>query len=326
MQQSKILRAGFIGCGNIAHFHADVLKHLSVQITCLSYKSNRERAESFAQKYGIGKIYSDWHEMIKKSEIDFLWVIPSWDQIDLIFEEIVATGIPAFFEKPLALNAEKVSKVLNTYPKDYLKKFQVGYNRRYYKIVGELKSLLRTEKVVSVFADIPEPIKGLNENLLKHRLIQNSSHMFDLLFFLFDSYEVEQKNFIPIFPQKTRNDFIGTMTLKGIPVSFISVWNSPQNYCLKIYTESEKVYQLSPFEELKVFEGFDIIDPTDEKPIRQYRPRVMFSKFEKSENNFKPGFLEQSIDFIENTLHGKTSDIAHSLEDSFNLLTFLKGI
>lgn len=326
MQQAKILRAGFIGCGNIAHFHADVLKHLGVQIACLSYKSNRERAESFAQKYGIGKIYSDWNEMMKESEIDFLWVIPSWDQIDLIFEEIVSIGIPAFFEKPLALNAEKVAMVLHKYSEDYLKKFQVGYNRRYYKIVSELKSLLRTEEVISVFVDIPEPIKGLNENLLKHRLIQNSSHMFDLLFHLFDSYEVEQKNFIPLFPKIIRNDFIGTMRLKDIPVNFVSVWNSPQNYCLKVYTESERVYQLSPFEELKVFDGFDIIDPTDEKPIRQYRPKVTSSRFEKSENNFKPGFLEQSIDFIENTLHGKTSDIAHSLEDSFNLLTFLELI
>jgi predicted dehydrogenase len=326
MQQTKNLRTGFIGCGNIAHFHADVLKHLGVQITCLSYRSNKPKAELFAQKYGIAKIYTDWHEMITESEIDFLWVTPSWDQIDLIFEEITAAGIPAFFEKPLALNAEKVAKVLNTFPEDYLKKFHVGYNRRYYKIVGELKSLLRTEKTVSVFVDIPEPIKGLNENLLKHRLVQNSSHMFDLLFYLFDSYEVKKENIIPLFPDKTRNDFIGTMTLKGIPVSFVSVWNSPQNYSLKIYTESEKVYQLSPFEELKVFEGFDIIDPTEEKPIRQYHPRIKFSKFEKSENNFKPGFLEQSIDFIENALNGRSSDISHSFGDSLKLLTFLKVI
>lgn len=326
MKDHKILRAGFIGCGNIAGFHADVLKYLGVQINRLSYKSNKTRAETFAQRYGIVEIYSDWRKMITESEIDFLWVIPSWDQIDLIFEEVIAIGIPAFFEKPLTLSSNKVAKVLNDYSKDYLKKYQVGYNRRYYKIVDELKNLLRTEKVISVFADIPEPINGLNENLLKHRLIQNSSHMFDLLFFLFDSYEVEQKNFIPLFPQKARNDFIGTMKLKGIPVIFMSVWNSPQNYCLKIYTESEKVYQLSPFEELTVFEGFDIIDPTDEKPIRQYIPKIKFSKFEKSENKFKPGFLEQAIDFIQNTLHGKTSEIAHSLEDSLKLLTFLKVI
>lgn len=320
------LRVGFIGCGSIASFHADVLKYLGVQITSLSYKSNKTRAEAFAQKYGVGKIYTDWRKMTVESEVDFLWVIPSWDQINLIFEEITAIGIPAFFEKPLALSSDKVVKVINSYSEDYLKKYQVGYNRRYYKIVGELKNLLKSEKIISVLVDIPEPIKGLNENLLKHRLIQNSSHMFDLLFFLFDSYEVEKKNFILLFPQKTRNDFIGTMTLKGIPVSFISVWNSPQNYCLKIFTESERVYQLSPFEELKVFEGFDIIDPTDEKPIRQYIPKIKFSKFEKSENKFKPGFLEQAIDFIENTLNGKTSNIAHSFEDSFNLLTFLKVI
>ena len=92
MQQTKNLRTGFIGCGNIAHFHADVLKHLGVQITCLSYRSNKPKAELFAQKYGIAKIYTDWHEMITESEIDFLWVIPSWDQIDLIFEEVAAIG------------------------------------------------------------------------------------------------------------------------------------------------------------------------------------------------------------------------------------------
>jgi len=326
MSQGNKPKVHFIGCGSIAHFHADVLKHIGADITALSYRNNFEKAETFANKYGISRIYNDWHEMINKSEFDFLWVMPSWDQIDIMFEEIVETGIPAFFEKPLALSSEKTARILEKHPIEYFNRYQVGYNRRYYKVVNELKDFLKSEKIVAVHINMPEPITGIDEDLLRYRLIQNSAHMVDLLFYLLGSYETSKQNFIRLFPEKSRNDFIGTLKLNGIPINFTSVWNSPQNYCMKIYTESEKVYQLSPFEALNVFEGFDVIDPTYEKPIRRYLPKVKFSGFEISENKFKPGFLEQAKDFIENTFNSRKSKIAHTIEDSNKLLNFLRTI
>lgn len=326
MNQPKKLKAGFIGCGSIAHFHADVLKHIGADIAALSYRSNLEKAESFAKKYGIKRIFNGWHEMIKEAELDFVWILPAWDQIDIMCEEIIETGIPAFFEKPLALSSDKTARVLEKYPAEYLNRYQVGYNRRYYKVVSELKDFLTTEKISAIHIDIPEPIKGIDENLLKHRLVQNSAHMFDLLFYLIGSYNTTEHNFIRLFTQKSRNDFVGTLKLNDIPISFTSVWNSPQNYSMKIYTESEKVYQLSPFEALNVFEGFDVIDPTREVPIRRYLPKVKLSRFEISENKFKPGFLEQAADFVENIFRSRKSRIAHSIDDSNKLLNFLEKI
>lgn len=320
------LKVGFIGCGKIAHFHADTLKHFNVQINCLSYKSNKDNAELFAKKYDVKKIYTDWRLMIKESEVDFLWVVPSWDQIDLIFSEIIESRIPAFFEKPISYNPKKINNVFQIATEDQLSLYQIGYNRRYYDVVNKLQGLLANEKIVSVFLDIPEPVKNLDGDLLKNRLIQNSSHIFDLLFFILDDFQPKTGNLIPIYPNQSRSDFIGIFKVASVPVCVNSIWNSPQNYCMKFYTESEKVYQLSPFEELTVIDGFNIMEPDASRPIRQYKPRISSINFEPVIEGFKPGFKQQTEDFLNNTLNKRRSFKAPSIKQSYNLIHFLSEL
>ncbi|MCX6334698.1 MAG: Gfo/Idh/MocA family oxidoreductase [Bacteroidia bacterium] len=322
----KGLKAGFIGCGKIAHFHADVFNSLGINIDSLCYRSNKENAQEFAKKYHISKIFTNWKELIAKSKIDFLWVIPGWDQIDLIFEEIIETGIPAFFEKPIAIDPVKTSRIINKYSSDHLKRYQVGYNRRFYEIIDYLREILSNEKIISISVDIPETVKGLNEKLIKYRLIQNSSHVFDLIFYLIDCFEPTEKNFIPIATDSFRNDFMGFFKINGIPVNINSVWNAPENHSVKIYTESENIFKLCPLEELTIYKGFTIIEPTREKPARQYKPQIINNIQETGLDGFKPGFKKQAEEFTNSTINGAPGHVVPTLQQSALMLAFLTEI
>lgn len=54
----KTLRFVFIGCGKIAHFHADVIKYLGHRIDVVVARKDSANIDSFAEKYAIReKIY-----------------------------------------------------------------------------------------------------------------------------------------------------------------------------------------------------------------------------------------------------------------------------
>ncbi len=319
------LNVGFIGCGKIAGFHADALKTFGVNISAVSYHSNLENVKIFQSKYDTGNIYNDWREMCLKNKFDFLWVIPSWDQIDQIFEEIIEIGIPAFFEKPLGLSSSKIKRVLDKYDEEYLSRYQIGFNRRFYSVSNELTDLLSSEKIVAITGELPETLIKSDPYLLKYRLIQNSSHFYDLLAYVLGSYSFRIEYLEKIRTQYDSDDHLIVMKHGEIPISISSIWGSPQNYSIKFYTESEKVIILSPFEELNVYQGFTIIEPTKDVPIRRYKPKVLNTLYENS-GDFKPGFVEQTKDFLENTIEAGKSITAHGIKDSFHLLTLLEKI
>lgn len=319
------LNVGFIGSGKIAHFHADTLKYFNINIQSLSYRSNEENANSFAKKYDIKEVYSDWRKMIKDTNLDFLWIVPSWDQIDIMIDSIISSGLPAFFEKPISLSSDKLKRVINKYSSDQLNHFQVGYNRRFYNIINDLKDYLSKEKIIAIAVDLPEPAKGLDNKLLQYRLIQNAAHLYDTILYICGYENVKIKNIQKISYKNLHDNHLLLLEINGIPINITSIWNSPQNYSVKIYTESEKLYILSPFEVLTVYQGFDVIEPTKEIPIRRYLPKKKLTLFEQAQM-FKPGFEQQTKYFIEKTFIGLNNGNAHSLNDSFILLDLLEKI
>ena len=319
------LKVGFIGCGKIAQFHADALKHFDIQIASVAYNKNLENAEKFAKENSVNKIFNNWKELIDQKDFDFLWVIPSWPEVEKVFDHVVTKNIPAFFEKPLALNSDFLKDVLDTHNVTSLNKYQVGYNRRFYGVVNTLKDLLVNESIVAITGELPETISGADSFLIENRLVQNSAHFYDTLFYIIgcNEYVINYKE--KIKTKSFGDDHLVNFSVKDIPIQVSSVWNSPQNYSIKIYTESEKIFCLSPFEEFNVYHGFDVVEPTAEVPIRKYIPKKVLTNFEAG-NKFKPGFELQVKDFLDNALVSKKSAQAHGVNDSFQLLKFLEEI
>jgi len=294
------MNIGFIGCGNIASYHADVLEELGHRIQAVTYRSNKKRAEQFAKEYGVNSLFadSDWKRMLQKEALDSLWVIPSWDQIDLMFQDVVETGIPAFFEKPIALSASRLDQVINRYSISYLSKYQVGYNRRFYDIARKAREAVHGEDIIFVSVNVPESVDRENRRRLSYVVFENSSHVLDLKSFVLDCYSYEDIQVHRIERLPVGGDYWATYEVNSIPVLVKSIWNSPENFSISIFTESNRIYRLCPLERLSVIEGFDIKEPTKERPIRSYDPETIRSEY-VTNDGFKPGFKEQASYFFE---------------------------
>jgi len=104
------MNVGFIGCGNIANYHAEVLKALDINILAVSARENSPNISSFSEKYGIQHQYTRWQEIVENESLDALWVVVSWEQMDALLIPLIETGIPLFLEKPVALSSENMSQ------------------------------------------------------------------------------------------------------------------------------------------------------------------------------------------------------------------------
>ena len=75
------MNVGFIGCGKISHYHADVLRYLKINIISAS-DINQQNLNIFQKKYFVKSSYESWQEMLKNEKLDAIWVTASWDIID----------------------------------------------------------------------------------------------------------------------------------------------------------------------------------------------------------------------------------------------------
>tara|TARA_Y100000590_G_scaffold459650_1_gene617252 strand:+ start:1193 stop:2164 length:972 start_codon:yes stop_codon:yes gene_type:complete len=296
------MNIGFIGCGDIAHFHADVLKALGVNILSVSGGKNSSNIGPFSKKYDIGKQYTEWKEMISNEKLDALWVVVNWDQMDNILIPLIETGISLFLEKPVALSSGKIQEAinLNTKLNQYI---QVGYNRRFYSFMDKVKTIINDGELRSILVEIPEPIDFSNIKLSENLWIINSSHIIDLLLYFVGPLDVKYKNHKTLSGNNIKTSFNAVLhTELGIPVHIIAEWNTANNFSITFFVDNKRIV-LKPLETATVYEGFNVIEPTEKDPVRQYRPTIIHNYL--SDGKFKPGFYEQAEYFINNTISDK---------------------
>ena len=318
-------RIVFIGCGQIAHFHADVLMHLGCKIVGVAAKEDNDRLSAFKNKYNIGQSFFSWNEMVENCEFDAIWVVASWPAIDDMILDLIKLGKPIFVEKPVALSSERIKEAIEL-QKVHNTKIQIGYNRRFYQFIPHLREKIVKNKVRTVVVEIPETTKGKDDFLLNNLWLQNSSHVVDLLYHLVGKFQIiyadKQARTVP------QSDTFNTVFEQSgddyhFPVHLIAIWNSPSNFSIKIYVDDELI-ELKPLEVLKVYKGFDISEPTVELPIRQYLPKVIESQYcGAPDDKFKPGFYDQARHFL-----GKINQDTYSpakLEDALYVTETIEG-
>lgn len=125
------LKYGCVGAGGIADY-----KHLSgyskideVEITAIC-DPNHKAVKKLADKYNIPNVYSDYIEMLDKTELDFISVCtPNYLHAPVSIEAL-KRGIHVHCEKPITLNAQEAQDIINAKNK-YNKKFMVALNNRF---------------------------------------------------------------------------------------------------------------------------------------------------------------------------------------------------
>jgi len=126
-------RIGFIGAGIFAeanlypslamHFFDDVER---VAICDL----NEERAKRIAGKYGWGKTYTDFKQMIKNESLEAVIVCVGVRNSVEISTQVLEMGLPVFLEKPSSIEAGGTVKISELAKKKNLI-VQVGHQKRH---------------------------------------------------------------------------------------------------------------------------------------------------------------------------------------------------
>ena len=310
------MNMGFIGCGKIAYYHAQVFKRLNINIAAVASRENSSNLLPFCEKFSIDNKYTNWITMVEKESLDALWVMIGWDQMDSLLIPLIKTKIPLFLEKPIALSSKKIHEAIDiqVQTNQYI---QVGYNRRFYPFVEKIKSIISNGELRSVLVEIPESIDLNNKKLVSKLWLVNSSHILDLLYYIVGPMTIKYKSLNNYPYPRSFHAIMETIT--HTPVHLISEWNTSGNFGITFYVDNKQIV-IKPLEKVKVFQGYDLIEASDDYPINQYQPKVTVEY--DCGSSFKPGFYEQLNYFLEN-YKSSNEEIKHADLNQCLYLTLL---
>jgi predicted dehydrogenase len=138
----KILRTGILGCGGIAHKHAQAAMQLQDDIELVAFCSRSEtHARAFADQYTAGHaaIFTDHRTMFDRANLDLAIVcLPPFAHRDEV-EHTAKRGIHLLIEKPIALTSEHAWAMVEAAEHAHIKT-QVGFMYRFGAAVQEFKT------------------------------------------------------------------------------------------------------------------------------------------------------------------------------------------
>ena len=111
-------RVGIVGCGGIAHVHAQVLEHMEDMELAAFADIRPERAEEFADRLG-GNAYASLEAMLENEKLDALHICtPHYLHVPMAIEAL-EKGLDVVMEKPPAISKEQqaqLREVLEKHP------------------------------------------------------------------------------------------------------------------------------------------------------------------------------------------------------------------
>ena len=105
----KMINWAILGTGVVANEMAQALKNAGKKVYAVGNRTH-EKAIAFAEKYGIEKVYDDFHEMFSDEEVDVIYITtPHNTHIDFMTEAL-SHGKHILCEKAITLNREELEK------------------------------------------------------------------------------------------------------------------------------------------------------------------------------------------------------------------------
>jgi len=122
----KKLRFGLIGCGRISSQHLDSVRlyreRAEIVAVCDILPS---RARETADKYHISDWYQDYHQLLKREDIDVISICTPNGLHRVMATDTAKSGKHALVEKPLAISLKDAEQMLRTFQKEHKRLFAV---------------------------------------------------------------------------------------------------------------------------------------------------------------------------------------------------------
>ena len=155
-----------IGCGGISescHGPSYVRYRLKNPDTVLAACCDivPQKAAAYRQKFGFGRCYEDFTEMLRAEKPDAVCVTVDEDHAASVGVEVLNMGFPMFIEKPPGKDSVETQSLIRAARKSGVIN-QVGYNRRAMPILRKLKSMLteaaKAEATPALTPEAPMPL------------------------------------------------------------------------------------------------------------------------------------------------------------------------
>ncbi len=106
------IRWAVLGTGVIANEMAVALQKSGKKIYAVGNRTH-EKAVAFADKYGIQKVYDDYHEMFTDSEVDAIYITTPHNAHIEFMKQALQNGKHVLVEKSITLNSRELRKAVS---------------------------------------------------------------------------------------------------------------------------------------------------------------------------------------------------------------------
>jgi predicted dehydrogenase len=280
------------GTGFMATAYAQVLKSLGLSVIAVGRST--ERTLAFIEATGLPAISGGIEAWLARRDAlpTQAIVCTSIDMTADTVRRLLDSGVKSILvEKPGAVSAIEIADLARCSDVVGARTF-IGYNRRFFESVRQVRELILQEGGVTSFnfeftEREQDAISGKFGRLeQRHWGLANSSHVIDLAFHLGgrpDMIDVRVAGSLPWHPGGSR--FVGSgMTRRGVLFSYSANWESGGRWGVEICTAASRII-LRPLEKVMI------------------QPRGKFNMIELKLDNdldtrFKPGLYRQTIAFL----------------------------
>ena len=306
---------GIIGSGN---FTSGVilpqLKKIKTTIKMIGSSSGLS-STSLAKKYNIRYSTTDYREILKDKDIDLVFITTRHNSHYRLVLDAMAAKKNVFTEKPLALNNDELSKIIQSYEKHSLN-IAVGFNRRFAPLSQEIKRRIPPQIAINIIITINAghiPLNSWVHDMEEGggRIIGEACHFIDLAMY-FSGSKVQKvcMNALGVTPSENTDN--ATILLQHANGSQSSI-----NY----FSNGSKAYSKERIE--IYFQGKTMILDNWRK-LKTYG----FSRNRKFSRKQNKGHYEQFKALIKGHLSGTTiipfEEIVNTTRASFAALISLK--
>lgn len=136
---------GIVGLGTIAHEFAASFEQETSELVAVASRT-LEKAENFANRYGLSKAYGSYAELLKDEEIDIIYIaVPNRQHIDYILQALRANK-HVMCEKAITMNKAELAEAMKLADEKQLvlTEAMTIFNMPLYQ---QLRSLIDTQKL-----------------------------------------------------------------------------------------------------------------------------------------------------------------------------------
>jgi predicted dehydrogenase len=319
-------RLAVIGAGAITKFHIPAFQEAGFDITAICARPNSESAKSLGEQHDIENVFDDVTALLAaRDKWDALLITVSTEATLDVLKLALDTGAPILVEKPVAFRSADLEPFINQNAP-----VLVAYNRRFYRSIREAREESRSHPNLLCQLMFPENVgtpgaTADDPHYLKNFYVSVTNHGIDIARFLFGDLQIQNVNRL----RSTAGALIGLTAIltagNGHLLQFIGNFRAASNYSITM-DSADRQFEIRPYEMATVYEGMDVVAPTQEVPIRRYMPKVLKTiQLDKIDFQFKPGFVEQAKTFANFIRTGDSGD-AGRLEDAFAALKLAEDL